>query len=112
MNQFTPFIEQCMQSMFRLASLHQEDCCQQESAPEEPVQRSADLDDLDDLDMDIVEQEKGNGVDGISPPSHYLSQSRSLSRLSKMDTSRVSMTAFFCFDIYCKRPGVKPNSVF
>lgn len=97
--------------MFCLASLHQEDCSQQESAQEEPVQRSADLDDLDDLDMEIVEQEKGDGVDGISPPNHYLSQSRSLSRLSKMDTNRVSITRVFCFDIYCKPLDLKPNSL-
>lgn len=100
-----------MQSVFCLASLLQEDCSQQESAQEEPVQRSADLDDLDDLDMEIVEQGKGDGVDVISPPTHYLSQSRSLSRLSKMDTGRVSITRFFCFDIYCSPLDVKPNSL-
>ncbi|TMS19060.1 Receptor tyrosine-protein kinase erbB-3 [Larimichthys crocea] len=64
-----------------------EECSQQDAAPDEPVQRSVDLDELDDVDMDIVDQEMGV-VDILTPAPHYLSQSRSLSRLSRMDAHR------------------------
>ncbi|XP_067443578.1 receptor tyrosine-protein kinase erbB-3a isoform X1 [Thunnus thynnus] len=71
-----------------------EDCSQQD-APDEVAQRSADLDDLDDMDdLDFELGEKGEEavVDGMVPAPHYLSQSRSLSRLSRMDTHRVVLT--------------------
>ncbi|XP_036957538.1 receptor tyrosine-protein kinase erbB-3a [Acanthopagrus latus] len=65
-----------------------EDCSQQDTGPDELAQKSADdLDDLD-MDMDMVVQEE-DVIDGITPAPHYLSQSRSLSRLSKIDTHRV-----------------------
>uniref|UniRef100_A0A3Q1H793 Receptor protein-tyrosine kinase n=1 Tax=Anabas testudineus TaxID=64144 RepID=A0A3Q1H793_ANATE len=60
-----------------------------DSAPDEPVQRSADLDDLDDLDFELEAPEDELGVDGVTPGPGYLSQSRSLSRLSRIDTHRV-----------------------
>lgn len=76
-------------------SVHQEDCSQQDAAPDELVQRSADLDDLDDLDLELDQEEDGV-VEGMTPAPHYsLSQSRSLSRLSRMDTHRVRDTTSF-----------------
>lgn len=68
--------------------IHQEDCSQQD-APDEVAQRSADLDDLDDLDIEVGDNGEEGVVDGMTPAPHYLSQSRSLSRLSRMDTHRV-----------------------
>ncbi|XP_047438103.1 receptor tyrosine-protein kinase erbB-3-like [Mugil cephalus] len=63
-----------------------EDCGQQDSAPDELAHRSTDLDDLDDLDFEL-EDEGGEGVVDVSTSvPHY---SRSLSRLSKMETHRV-----------------------
>lgn len=75
-----------------LTIVHQEDCSQQDSPLDEVAQRSADLDDLDDLDLELKDQEAEEVVDGMTPGSHYFSQSRSLSRLSKIDTHRVRDT--------------------
>lgn len=72
---------------FCLTSVHQEDCSQQDSGQDEQAQRS--VDDLDDIDIDLVEQEEGEVVDAMTPAPHYLSQTRSLSRLSRMDNHRV-----------------------
>uniref|UniRef100_A0A8D0D8D3 Receptor protein-tyrosine kinase n=1 Tax=Sander lucioperca TaxID=283035 RepID=A0A8D0D8D3_SANLU len=58
-------------------------------APDELAQRSADLDDLADLDIELVDEENEGVVDGMTPAPHYLSQARSFSRLSRMDTHRV-----------------------
>lgn len=72
-----------------------EECSHQEPAHDEPVQRSVDLDDLDDmddmddLDMDIVAQNGKDEVEGIAPPSHYVSPSRSHSRLTRLESNRV-----------------------
>uniref|UniRef100_A0A7N8YH64 Receptor protein-tyrosine kinase n=1 Tax=Mastacembelus armatus TaxID=205130 RepID=A0A7N8YH64_9TELE len=52
--------------------------------------RSADLDDLEDLDLQLEDHEIEMGMDGITPANLYLSQSRSLTRLSRIDTHRVS----------------------
>ncbi|XP_028261216.1 receptor tyrosine-protein kinase erbB-3a isoform X2 [Parambassis ranga] len=64
-----------------------EDCCQQDTAPDELAQRSADLDDLDEVDYDLEDLRAEEVVDGLTPVPHYLS--RSQSRLSKLDTHRV-----------------------
>uniref|UniRef100_A0A3Q3KLG0 Receptor protein-tyrosine kinase n=1 Tax=Mastacembelus armatus TaxID=205130 RepID=A0A3Q3KLG0_9TELE len=63
-------------------------CSQQDSAPDDLVQRSADLDDLEDLDLQLEDHEIEMGMDGITPANLYLSQSRSLTRLSRIDTHR------------------------
>lgn len=69
----------------------QEECGPQESGQDETTQRSVELDDLDDLgDLDIVAKTGKDEVDGKAPPSHYVSPSRSFSRLSKLETTRVS----------------------
>ncbi|XP_033994848.1 receptor tyrosine-protein kinase erbB-3a [Trematomus bernacchii] len=70
-----------------------EDCTLQDPPPDELAQRSADLDDLDDLGIELVEHEEEEEVDGLTPAPHSLSQSRSLSRLSRMDTHRVIITS-------------------
>lgn len=88
-----------------LTSVRQEDCSQQDTAPDELAQRSADLDDLDDLDIEMIGQEDGV-VDGLTPAPHYLSQSRSLGRLSRMDTHRVRPAAS-CQ--YLERPFLSPT---
>ncbi|XP_060898548.1 receptor tyrosine-protein kinase erbB-3a isoform X2 [Labrus mixtus] len=64
-----------------------EDCSQQDSSPNELVQKSVDLDDLGDVDMELVDQDQ-DVVDALTPAPHYFPQSRSLSRLSRMDTHR------------------------
>lgn len=61
-----------------------EDCSQHDSAPDEVAQRSADLDDLDDLEFDLEENAL---ADYVAPAPHHLS--RSLSRISRTDTHRV-----------------------
>lgn len=82
-----------------------EDCCQQDSPPDELAQRSADLDDLGDVDMELVDQE-ADVVDGLTPAPHYLSQSKSLSRLSKMDTPRVVITSSNVAGYLPMTPGI------
>ncbi|KAK2862208.1 hypothetical protein Q5P01_001741 [Channa striata] len=57
-----------------------EDCSQQESTTEEPVQRSADL---DDSDFEVEVQEEEMVVDGATLGPLHKAQSRSLSRLSR-----------------------------
>uniref|UniRef100_A0A8C4EYG5 Receptor protein-tyrosine kinase n=1 Tax=Dicentrarchus labrax TaxID=13489 RepID=A0A8C4EYG5_DICLA len=69
---------------YLVIKVRKEDCSQQDTAPDELAQRSADLDELDDLDMEMVDQEGEGVVDGLTPAPHYLSQSRSLSRLSSI----------------------------
>ncbi|XP_051271141.1 receptor tyrosine-protein kinase erbB-3a isoform X5 [Dicentrarchus labrax] len=83
-----------------------EDCSQQDTAPDELAQRSADLDELDDLDMEMVDQEGEGVVDGLTPAPHYLSQSRSLSRLSRLDTHRVVLTTSNLAGYLPMTPGV------
>ncbi|KAF7667758.1 hypothetical protein LDENG_00051340 [Lucifuga dentata] len=62
------------------------DCSQQDSAPDELGQRSSDnLDDLMALEEMLPE-------DGMIAVPHYLSQSRSLSRLSRIDIHKVVVT--------------------
>ncbi|XP_076613307.1 receptor tyrosine-protein kinase erbB-3a isoform X1 [Chaetodon auriga] len=82
-----------------------EDCSQQEAAPDELAQRSADLDDLDDLDIEMVDKEDAV-VDGITPAPRYLSQSRTLSRLSRMDTHRVVLSPSNVAGYLPMTPGV------
>ncbi|XP_069010693.1 receptor tyrosine-protein kinase erbB-3a isoform X1 [Embiotoca jacksoni] len=60
-----------------------EDCSQPDSGPDEVAQRSADLDDLDDLD-NLGDE---GAAEGTTPVPPY--PSRSLSRVSRMDTHRV-----------------------
>ncbi|KAK5872340.1 hypothetical protein PBY51_013053 [Eleginops maclovinus] len=70
------------------------DCSPKDAAPGELAQRSADLDDPDDLDelgIELVEHEKEEVVDGLTPALRYLSQTRSLSRLSRLDSHRIQV---------------------
>lgn len=72
----------------------QEDCSHQDAPADEVAQRSADLDDLEDLDELNVELKNQEGeedaaVDGLVPAPLYLSPSKSHSRLSRLDTHRV-----------------------
>lgn len=85
--------------LFSRTPVHQEDCSQQDSAPDELAQRSADLDDLDDLDIEVEGMEEEGLRDGMSAIPHYLSQSRSLIRLSRIDTHKVRRTSYSQF--YC-----------
>uniref|UniRef100_A0A3Q1C6L6 Receptor protein-tyrosine kinase n=1 Tax=Amphiprion ocellaris TaxID=80972 RepID=A0A3Q1C6L6_AMPOC len=57
-----------------------------QALPDELVQRSADLDDLDDLEIELEDLGAEAVVDSVTPVAQYLS--RSLSRLSRMDTHR------------------------
>lgn len=83
-----------------MTSNPQEECGQQDSGQDELVQRSVDLvelDDLDEFDLDVVAQNGKDEVEGKAPPSHYVSPSRSLSRLSKLETNRVSSSMLALF---------------
>lgn len=56
------------------------------------MQRSADLDDLDVMevvDTEMMNQEKEDEECGLAPAPYYVPQNRTLSRLSKMDTYKV-----------------------
>uniref|UniRef100_A0A8C9ZIS2 Receptor protein-tyrosine kinase n=1 Tax=Sander lucioperca TaxID=283035 RepID=A0A8C9ZIS2_SANLU len=64
-----------------------EDCSQQDLAPDELAQRSADLDDLADLDIELVDEENEGVVDGMTPAPHYLSQATWQSR-SRLNSAR------------------------
>ncbi|XP_036007422.1 receptor tyrosine-protein kinase erbB-3a isoform X3 [Fundulus heteroclitus] len=59
-----------------------EDCSQQDLTTDEVAQRSADLDDLDDLDFDVEAL-----ADNVTPAPYHLSNS--MSRISRADTLRV-----------------------
>lgn len=65
--------------------LFQEDCSQQDTAPDELCQRSVDLDDLEDLEFPIDNPEERLGDSLAVPVPNYLPHSRSLSHLSRMD---------------------------
>uniref|UniRef100_A0A3Q3G0Z4 Receptor protein-tyrosine kinase n=1 Tax=Labrus bergylta TaxID=56723 RepID=A0A3Q3G0Z4_9LABR len=82
-----------------------EDCSQQDSSPNELVQKSVDLDDLGDVDMELVDQDQ-DVVDALTPASHYFPQSRSLSRLSRMDTHRVVLAPSNIAGYLPMTPGV------
>uniref|UniRef100_A0A3P8UVQ1 Receptor protein-tyrosine kinase n=1 Tax=Cynoglossus semilaevis TaxID=244447 RepID=A0A3P8UVQ1_CYNSE len=69
-----------------------EDCSQQDAAVDEVPQKSVDLEDLDDLDLELKDQEDDQVDDGIASGSYYLSQSRSISHLSRLDTHRVVLS--------------------
>ncbi|KAM8914759.1 receptor tyrosine-protein kinase erbB-3a isoform 2-T2 [Spinachia spinachia] len=64
-----------------------EDRNQQDAAPEDLGHRSADLDDLDDLDFQLEDQEEEEVVDGVTQAPH-----RSLSRFSRMESNRVNIS--------------------
>uniref|UniRef100_A0A3P8TCB2 Receptor protein-tyrosine kinase n=1 Tax=Amphiprion percula TaxID=161767 RepID=A0A3P8TCB2_AMPPE len=81
-----------------------EDCSQQDTSPDELVQRSADLDDLDDLEIELEELGAEAVVDGVTPVPQYLS--RSLSRLSRMDTHRVVLNPSTVAGYLPMTPGV------
>ncbi|XP_027858165.1 receptor tyrosine-protein kinase erbB-3a [Xiphophorus couchianus] len=64
-----------------------EDCNQHDSPLDEVAQRSADLDELDDLDFDLEDIGVHTSADCGTPGPHLLS--RSLSRISRTDTNKV-----------------------
>lgn len=70
----------------------QEDCSQQDSSPDEPIQRSADLDDLDDVDVNLEDPLADEKEDDLSPANYYMA--KSLNRYSRMDTPKVGHTTF------------------
>lgn len=69
----------------------QEDCSQPDGPPDEFTQRSADLDDMEDLEFELEDQAEQLSIDDLNPPSHYLSptKSRSFNGLSRLDSHRV-----------------------
>lgn len=73
-----------------------------------------DLDDMDDLDMNIVAHNGKDEVEGKTPPSHYVSPSRSHSRLTRLESNRVSTFFFFvfCFCIFCNPVDINLDSLF
>ncbi|CAL1608952.1 unnamed protein product [Knipowitschia caucasica] len=68
---------------------------QPEPALDDPVQRSVDLDELEDLDLALdQDQDLDMDLDPVSvAPPQYLPQSRSMSRLLRMDSHRVQIPA-------------------
>ncbi|KAM4740868.1 receptor tyrosine-protein kinase erbB-3a [Anableps anableps] len=81
-----------------------EDCSQHDSAPDEAAQRSADLDDLDDLDFDLEDLGVHPLADCVTPGSHHLS--RSLSRISRTDTHRVVLNPATVAGYLPMTPGI------
>ncbi|XP_061746081.1 receptor tyrosine-protein kinase erbB-3a [Nerophis ophidion] len=70
-----------------------EDRSEQDAPPDELTHRSADLDDLEDLDFELEDQGQEVEMEGLHPPSHYLFHSRSLNGLSRLDSHRVVLTS-------------------
>ncbi|XP_037627238.1 receptor tyrosine-protein kinase erbB-3a isoform X2 [Sebastes umbrosus] len=83
-----------------------EDCSQQDPAPDELAQRSADLDDMDELDIEMVDQEEEVVVDSLTPAPHYMSPAKSLSRISRIDNPRVIITPSNVAGYLPMTPGV------
>ena len=75
-----------------LPSVLQEECSPQDTPLDELAHWSADLDDLDELDIELKDQEREDVMDGMASASQCLSQSRSQSHLSRVDTHRVMDT--------------------
>ena len=75
-----------------LPSVLQEECSQQETPLDEVAHWSADLEDVDELDIELKDQEREDVMDGMASASQCLSQSRSISHLSRADTHRVMDT--------------------
>ncbi|XP_040891056.1 receptor tyrosine-protein kinase erbB-3a [Toxotes jaculatrix] len=80
-----------------------EDSSQQDLPLDEAAQRSVDL---EDLDIELKDQEVEGVADGMNTLSRYLSQSRSLSRLSRMDTHRVVLNPSSAAGYLPMTPGV------
>ncbi|KAM4613430.1 receptor tyrosine-protein kinase erbB-3a isoform 2-T2 [Polymixia lowei] len=79
------------------------DCSPQDTAADEHNQRSTDLDDLN----GELEDQEGEGLeDGMTTPPLHLSQARSLSRLSRMDSHRVTLTPSTMTGYLLMTPGV------
>lgn len=75
------------------------------------MQRSADLDDLDLLevaDTEMANQDKDDEEDGLAPALYYMPQNKSLSCLSKMDSYRVRAIVFL--SILCPENGFSLTS--
>ncbi|XP_057701747.1 receptor tyrosine-protein kinase erbB-3-like [Corythoichthys intestinalis] len=72
-----------------------EDCSQTDGPADEFTQRSADLEDLEDLDFELEEQGKELSMEDLYTGSHYLSptKSRSLGGLSRLDSHRVVLSS-------------------
>ncbi|XP_061833621.1 receptor tyrosine-protein kinase erbB-3a isoform X2 [Nerophis lumbriciformis] len=70
-----------------------EDRSEQDAPPDELAHRSADLDDLEDLDFELEDQGEEVEMEGLHPPSHYLFHSRSLNGLSRLDSHRVVLSS-------------------
>lgn len=70
----------------------QEDCSQQDSPPDEAAQRSVDLDDLN-IELDYLKEYELE--DGMTTTPLYMSPSRSLSRISRIDSHRVGSLTFY-----------------
>ncbi|XP_051932995.1 receptor tyrosine-protein kinase erbB-3a isoform X1 [Hippocampus zosterae] len=72
-----------------------EDCSQPDGPPDEVTQRSADLDDMEDLEFELEDQAERISIDDLNPPSHYLSptKSRSFNGLSRLDSHRVVLSS-------------------
>lgn len=81
--------------IFNFSWVRQEDCSQHDSVPDEVAQRSADLDDLDDIGFDLEELGVHASADYVAPAPHHLS--RSLSRISRTDTHRVGDSFLLIF---------------
>ncbi|XP_029908155.1 receptor tyrosine-protein kinase erbB-3a isoform X2 [Myripristis murdjan] len=80
-----------------------EDCSQQDSPPDEAAQRSVDLDDLN-IELDYLKEDELD--DGMTATALYMSPSRSLSRISRMDSHRVVLTPSSMAGYLPMTPGV------
>ncbi|XP_060925022.1 receptor tyrosine-protein kinase erbB-3a [Limanda limanda] len=83
-----------------------EECSQQDTPLDEVAHWSADLDDLDELDIELKDQEREDVMDGMTSPSHCPSQSRSLSHVSRADIHRVTLNPSSAAGYLPMTPGV------
>ncbi|CAL8335619.1 unnamed protein product [Lota lota] len=78
-------------------------CSGQDSAPDEHLQRSADL---EELNGELEDQEAEGLEEGMATHPLYMSPSRSMSRLSKMNSMRVRITTSNLAGYLPMTPGV------
>ncbi|XP_034440903.1 receptor tyrosine-protein kinase erbB-3a [Hippoglossus hippoglossus] len=83
-----------------------EECSQQVTPLDEVAHWSADLEDLDELDIELKDQEREDVMDGKASASQCLSQSRSLSHVSRVDTHRVTLNPSSAAEYLPMTPGV------
>lgn len=97
------------------SSVHQGDCSPSDSPSDESHHR---VTELDHMEAGLEDQDEERLGDGMATPPLYLSQARSFSRLSRMESHRVrahirhlSRCIHDAYILNCMGPGVFPDHV-